>query len=128
MNDLESLGSLIAESIGEYVDDVKEGIDKETIRVAKDTKQEVEGRIPERTGAYKKSIRVKTERQLLGNVKATIHATKPHYRLTHLLEHGHALSNGGRSRAFPHWKQAEDKAVKEYMEGVSTIISKGGKK
>lgn len=123
---LEDLGSLIADSIAEYGQDVKEGIDRQTVHVGEATIGKVRNDAPERSGAYKKAIKLKTERQLLGNKKVTIYVGKPHYRLTHLLENGHALQNGGRTRAFPHWKPAEDFAVKEFTEGVTKVIENGG--
>ena len=53
-----------------------------------------------------------------------VHAAAPHYRLTHLLEKGHALVNGGRSRSFPHIKPAEDMVIKEYTKRVEEAIKK----
>lgn len=46
------------------------------------------------------------------------------YRITHLLEHGHAKRGGGRTRAFPHWKDAQ-KIVDELPDRLKRRISGG---
>ena len=42
--------------------------------------------------------------------------------LAHLLENGHALRNGGRSRAFPHIAPVEEKLVEEFYKAVEQSI------
>lgn len=51
----------------------------------------------------------------------TIH-NKTHYQLTHLLEKGHALVNGGRTRAFPHIKPVEDKTEDIFINAIKKEI------
>ncbi len=62
-----------------------------------------------------------------GKPQYVVFSKKLHW-LTHLLEHGHAKRGGkGRTRAFPHWKPAEDaakqtveKKIREKIEGVKS--------
>lgn len=47
----------------------------------------------------------------------TVHNAKK-YRLTHLLEYGHAKANGGRTRAFPHIAPVAEKAEEELVDNI----------
>lgn len=42
--------------------------------------------------------------------------------LPHLLEYGHALRNGGRSRAFPHIARVEEQIIKEFESQVKSKL------
>ena len=76
--------------------------------VAKDTATELKETSPKRTGKYARSWGV------VWRNGAYIVRNKE-YRLTHLLENGHAKVSGGRVAAIPHIKPAEEKAEKELM-------------
>lgn len=49
---------------------------------------------------------------------ATVHGKKPTYALAHLLEHGHALRNGERSRSFIHIAPVNDWAQDEALDRI----------
>ena len=107
----------------EYANEVT-GYVKESVKdVAKETVKEVKRRSPVRSGAYKKSWGQTQIYEGPGGIRITIH-NKKHYRLTHLLENGHALRNGGRTKAYPHIKPAEDFAARELEKAVVIKIRK----
>ena len=75
-------------------------------------------------GAYAKSwtSRVTTE----SSTGATAIVYSPaHYRLTHLLENGHAKRNGGRTRAFPHIAAAAEKGVEQLERDITRALGGG---
>lgn len=45
------------------------------------------------------------------------------YRLTHLLEKGHAKIGGGRTKAYPHIKPVEEEMIKEFEEEIRRTLS-----
>lgn len=47
---------------------------------------------------------------------------KKYYRLTHLLEFGHATRNGGRTKAIPHIRPTEDKYREKFVEELERKI------
>lgn len=112
----------------EYVDDIQEVITDSSNIVAEEGKNKLKnekGTYQVRTGRYNKGWKVK---KVKGDryVSNTIYnATE--YRLTHLLENGHAKRNGGRTRAFKHIAPVDEYCVKTFEKEVENAIKKGGK-
>lgn len=65
---------------------------------------------------YKKSWKVKKNKK----DHVIVHNTE--YRLTHLLEKGHAKRGGGRTRAFPHIIKAEQKAIRNLIAEIERAV------
>ena len=110
---VDDLARLIAKELEDYSEEVEE-IVKETIeKVAKDAlnslKNDPEVKSLDGTGEYAKSFYInnlyKTRGKNKGYHKLVLHNKK--YRIGHLLEFGHAKQNGGRTRSFPHWANAQ---------------------
>ena len=86
---------------------------KNSIReVATEVRDEIQANAPVgASGDYAGSWRTKPTEETMTSITYTVYATKKGYPLAHLLEFGHAKRGGGRTRALPHIKPAEDKAV-----------------
>lgn len=85
-----------------------------------------------RKGQYRKNITAdysslnRRANRLSGmKVSATWYVKAPDYRLTHLLVHGHATKDGGRTNANPFLQNAVDKVLPEYESKVQEAISNG---
>lgn len=109
---------LFSQEIAEQIDLSGEKIGKEALKKLKDTS-------PKKSGKYAKAWTMTTDPQLVKPDNRILHVKAPHYRLTHLLEFGHALRGGGRSRAFPHIEKAEEEVIRTFTAAVEEAISRG---
>lgn len=83
-----------------------------------------EGKFEDRTGEYRKSI-THTKPTTKNHYTSTkIWGGSKHYRLTHLLEHGHATKNGGRTRAFPHFEIGQEWIDQHYVKEMEDRLKK----
>lgn len=108
--------------LDEYGDDVAEAAAKTARKVALEGKKKVKAGGQGNWTNYNPSWSMKTESDRL-TFSAKIY-NKKHYRLTHLLEFGHAKVNGGRTRAFPHIKPVNDWVQKEYERKLKEQLQK----
>ena len=112
---IDEMGNAIAKEFEEYVELTAEEVKSIVKEVADDCKQKIEDESPVDTGRYKKSWSItETKKSSLG-AEYTVHS-KTQYRLTHLLEFGHAKRGGGRTKAQPHISKGEELAIKELKE------------
>lgn len=106
----DELADAVMKELASYSEDTAEKTKEVIKEVAGDVKKDISGNAPVgATGKYAKSWRSKKTDESRDLVAYTVYATKDGYPLAHLLEYGHAKRNGGRTRAQPHIKPAEEK-------------------
>ena len=124
---IDQLGDAIREEVEKYGRAITEKT-RELIREAgKAALDETKAHAPVKTGKYRDSLKVTFNAKEAGGAAwstslgkdagyALIYASGGQYRLTHLLENGHPMPQGGRSRAIPHWKYGEAAAEQKLEE------------
>jgi len=114
--------SAVNDILAQYKDVIDADVATVTKQVARQAAKDVQAKAPAKSGAYKKSIKAKVLEKEVNKASSVVYAEAPHYALTHLLEHGHAKVNGGRTRAFPHWAEAEQTAINDFERKLREAI------
>ncbi|HHT47544.1 MAG TPA: HK97 gp10 family phage protein [Firmicutes bacterium] len=122
---IDQLAAEIARGLAEYSQDVVEKVNVSSEKVGKAAVKRLKQTSPKRTGAYAKAWAMKTEKAIGQPHTRIIHAKAPHYRLTHLLEYGHAKVGGGRVEGRPHIRPAEEEVIREFTREVEEVIKRG---
>jgi hypothetical protein len=120
----ENLADEVQKLLDEYGDVVNDALKEAIEETAKEAQQQLRSKNMGRK-LWKKypkgwSVQIKAGRL---DVEGIVY-NKDHYRLTHLLEFGHATRNGGRTKAFPHIADVNAFAQKEVLERLKEKLEK----
>lgn len=121
------LADAISKELTLYSEAVTKGIKEVVDDVSEELLQNTRADAPEESGKYKRAISVKTVYESPTERRKQWYVKAPRHTLPHLLEKPHKTRNGGTSRAFPHIKQNEEKAVKDFESKVEGVIKNGGR-
>ena len=113
----------ISSVLRQYVDDVKVGSQEAAEEVAKNTAEGLKKTSPKRAGGRGGKY-AKNWAYEVNNTGARVYNKSPTYRLTHLLEKGHAKRNGGRVSGISHIAPAEEMAIQDYERALIKEIEK----
>lgn len=120
------LGTAIQQTLTLYHQDVNEGIDECSQKAVKDLVKRTKATAPVGyRGSFKRNIASKQLKKSLNGSTYVWYVKAPDYRLTHLLAHGHAKKDGGRTRADPFLANAVDVVKKDYEEAVKEVLRRG---
>jgi len=122
---IDQLANEIAKGLADYSQDVVEKVNVSSEKVGKAAVKKLKQTSPKKTGKYAKSWTMTTERAVGQPHRRIVHAKTPHYRLTHLLEHGHAKVGGGRVERRSHIGPAEEEVIREFTREVEEAIKRG---
>lgn len=123
----DNLADLIHENLQFYSNEIRAGIEKEVnksmTKLVKNTKRDA----PERTGRYKNAISSRKTIGTSGEYAKHWYVKAPYYRLTHLLNNGHAKRGGGRVNGDNHISDNEKEIVREFEQAVKEVIRNSGR-
>lgn len=134
---VENLADAVMEQLNKYKDYVSDSMQEDIKTAAKEAQNRVKELAPvhsgsypasrgRKPGTYKKSWKVKITKTSANKASATVYASGAQYRLTHLLENGHAKRGGGRVSGTPHIQPAQELAEQVFMQEMEKSIRKGG--
>lgn len=121
-----NLADEIEKELRSYSEEVTEKMKKAARAACRTAIKEVRANAPKKTGAYAKGWTSKVIKQTDESIQIVVY-NKNHYQRTHLLEKPHAIKNRtrrvyGQTKAHPHIKPAEEKAVRQYERDVTEVI------
>ena len=118
----EDLGKALAEQLTIYHADKLEKVNAVGEKAVKQLVKLTKKSAPKASGDFAKSLTYETEKKTGGDIAYTWGAKAPHYRLTHLLVHGHPTVNGKRVKGDPFLENALATVLPEYENDVKEAL------
>ena len=109
---IDGLADAVMEELTEYNKLAGETMKKAVTKAGQTVRKEIKAGAPVKTGRYAKSWTTKKTKESSTRLEVTVYSPS-RYMLAHLLENGHAKRGGGRVRAIPHIKPAEEHGMEQ---------------
>lgn len=120
---IDRIGDTISRELSSYTADIQMGIKTLVDKKSNELRDAVKKAAPVgKRKKYRKAIKVKTTNEMFTFYERTVYASKPEYRLTHLLEKPHASKKGGTVMPQAHFAPASEKIHREFEEEVKKLI------
>ena len=120
------VGQLADAVLGElqaYDQEAADAVRKTVKTVARDGRKEIQAKSPVDTGIYQRGWKDTVVYEGSMGVRVLIH-NETSYQLTHLLEHGHARTGGGRVAGKPHIRPAEENMERSLIRKLKEVLEK----
>ncbi len=121
---IDELAEAVMDGLREYADLATADMKAAVKRAGKAVKSDIQANAPRDTGDYAKSWTVKATQETPHSLVLTVYS-RNRYRLTHLLEHGHAKRNGGRVQGKAHIAPAEEKGSRQLLDEIERCLRDG---
>ena len=122
--DINSLTRVVSEGLNAYSRTIVDGVEKaaeESVKeMVKRTKQRPTTKLSR--GKYARSIASQVGENTITARSRIWYVKKPRYRLTHLLNNGHAVRGGGRVSGDQHVTRAAETAMRDFESRVVEVI------
>ena len=121
---VDRLADAVNDALEEYSKLADETMRKAVTDASKTVRNSIKEGAPVKSGKYAKSWSVKNTKMNSHVLEVTVYS-RNRYQLAHLLEHGHAKRNGGRTRAQVHIAPAEEKGIEQLERDIIRGLSNG---
>ena len=125
----DKLGEVIGEQLKLYTKDVNDKLYKAGQKAVKELERKTKDTAPFNARAYHAHyadmIATKSEKTRVGESVHIWYVKPPGHRLTHLLVHGHATRDGGRTRSDPFLQNALDAVLPDYEKAIEEAVKNG---
>jgi hypothetical protein len=124
---IDQLSQAIEQELTLYSTDVIEGVKKETKKHIKRLVDETKATAPvgNRSRHYKDNISSRKIEETERSVTYQWYVKGSDYRLSHLLNNGHALRNGGRYEGTKFISKAEVSIIEDYEKAIEEVCKNG---
>jgi hypothetical protein len=113
---VDDLAATVEKTLSDYVEDVNDIVKQEIKDAGKEAVKELKDKSPKRTGKYAKGWKSTVQKETAVGAEVVVH--NKIYRLTHLLEKGHAKRGGGRVAGIPHIAPVEEEITEKLSDEI----------